>query len=105
MTAWAVVCDVWYLEPQTRKKDESATMFAERVKQLIAKRAGLTALPWDGYLKHYQPKKSFMEERQHIIAQSLCLRFGLKMNNPESEPKIPSDSNISLVPDPVTDHR
>ena len=87
MTSWAVVCDVWYLEPQTRKREESAAMFAERIKQLIAKRAGLTAVPWDGYLKHYQPKKSFVEERQRIIAQSLCLRFGLKMNNGDFKSK------------------
>jgi glycerol-3-phosphate O-acyltransferase 3/4 len=100
MTAWAVVCDVWYLEPQVRKEGESGAMFAERVKQLIAKRAGLTALPWDGYLKHYQPKKSFMEERQRIIAKSLCLRFGLKMSDQESELKASSELNMSSDPAP-----
>lgn len=32
MSSWAVVCDVWYLEPQTRRPDESAIEFAARVK-------------------------------------------------------------------------
>ena len=77
MTAWAVVCDVYILEPQLRHANESAAMFAERVKRMIARKAGLIPVPWDGYLKHYQPKKSFLEARQRILASSLCMRFGL----------------------------
>ena len=30
MTSWAVVCDVWYLEPQNMKPGETAIEFAER---------------------------------------------------------------------------
>ena len=30
MTSWAVVCDVWYLEPQNIKPGETAIEFAER---------------------------------------------------------------------------
>lgn len=30
MTSWAVVCDVWYLEPQNLKPGETAIEFAER---------------------------------------------------------------------------
>ena len=32
MTSWAVVCDVWYLETQTRQPGESPSDFAKRVK-------------------------------------------------------------------------
>ena len=53
MRSWAVVCDVWFLEPQTRAPGETAQAFAERVQRLIASRAGLTIAPWDGYLKYY----------------------------------------------------
>lgn len=53
MTSWAVVCDVYFLEPQTKHKDESAQQFAERVQKLIASRAKLHIAPWDGYLKYY----------------------------------------------------
>ena len=38
---------------QTQKEGESSQQFAERVQTLIAKRAGLKAVPWDGYLKYY----------------------------------------------------
>jgi len=30
MTSWAVVCDVWYLEPQNLKPGETSIEFAER---------------------------------------------------------------------------
>lgn len=30
MTSWAVVCDVYFLPPQTRGEDETAQQFAER---------------------------------------------------------------------------
>lgn len=53
MTSWAVVCDVYFLEPQTRLSHESSQQFAERVQQLIAHKAKLIIAPWDGYLKYY----------------------------------------------------
>lgn len=53
MTSWAVVCDVFFLEPQIRQTKESAQEFAERVQRLIAKKANLKIAPWDGYLKYY----------------------------------------------------
>ena len=53
MRSWAVVCDVWFLEPQARRPGEDASAFAERVQKMIATRAGLTIAPWDGYLKYY----------------------------------------------------
>lgn len=31
MTSWAVVCDVWYMEPMRRRSGESAIDFAKRV--------------------------------------------------------------------------
>jgi hypothetical protein len=39
MTSWAVVCDVWYLEPQTLHPGETHIEFAER---------------WDSYNKSFQ---------------------------------------------------
>ena len=53
MTSWAVVCDVYFLEPQKQGGGESAQQFAERVQRLIAERAKLQVAPWDGYLKYY----------------------------------------------------
>ncbi len=35
MTSWAIVCDVWYLPPMTRKPGESGVDFANRVSQSL----------------------------------------------------------------------
>ena len=63
MTSWAVVADVYFLEPQARRAGEPADAFASRVQAMIAARAGLRVVPWDGYLKYY-----FLGERHpHLI--------------------------------------
>ena len=46
MTSWALVCDVWYLPPATRRSDETAIEFANRVKADIARQGGLVDLIW-----------------------------------------------------------
>jgi glycerol-3-phosphate O-acyltransferase 3/4 len=75
MTSWAVVCDVWYLEPQTMRPNENPTQFANRVKAMIAKKAGLINVHWDGYLKYFRPSSRFMETKQRIFAQTLKNRI------------------------------
>jgi len=75
MTAWSVVCDVWYLEPQTIQPGESTTDFANRVKAMISKRAGIVNVGWDGYMKYFRPSERFVEERRKIYASSLISRF------------------------------
>jgi len=75
LTSWAVVCDVWYLEPQTIQPGENPTDFANRVKAMIAKKAGLINVPWDGYLKYFRPSERFLEERRRLYASSIIARF------------------------------
>lgn len=48
-----MVCDVYFLEPQVKRPEESSQQFAERVQGMIANRAKLKIAPWDGYLKYY----------------------------------------------------
>ncbi|KAK4297809.1 hypothetical protein Pmani_029798 [Petrolisthes manimaculis] len=43
----------------TRRQEESATEFADRVKAEIAMAGGMLDLPWDGFLK----KKPFIKEK------------------------------------------
>lgn len=62
MTSWAVVCDVYFLEPQTQQEGESSQQFAERVQHLIAAKAKLKVAPWDGYLKYYNLGKKASSE-------------------------------------------
>ena len=74
MTSWAVVCDVYFLEPQARGEGESAASFAERVQKMIAARAGLAVAPWDGYLKYYNlaaKHPDLVEKRRALFAGRL----------------------------------
>ncbi|CAL5072370.1 unnamed protein product [Urochloa decumbens] len=75
MTSWAVVCDVWYLTPQYLREGETSIAFAERVREMIAARAGLKKVPWDGYLKHNRPSPKHTEEKQRIFAESVLMRL------------------------------
>lgn len=61
MRSWALVADVWFLEPQVRAPGESATEFASRVQKLIADKARLKIAPWDGYLKYYNLADKYPE--------------------------------------------
>eukprot|EP01136_Pigoraptor_vietnamica_P006670 Opistho-1_new@39864 len=75
MTSWCVVCDVWYMEPQNKLPDETPIQFANRTKDMIAQQAGLVSVPWDGYLKYFQPNIREKEARQRIFAQAVLMRF------------------------------
>jgi len=69
MTSWAIVCDVWYLPPMTRKPGENAVEFANRVKSEIAKKGGLVDLDWDGQLKRAPAKREWKEKLQQKYAK------------------------------------
>ncbi|MCO5598927.1 hypothetical protein L7F22_053026 [Adiantum nelumboides] len=71
MTSWAVVCEVWYLEPQTMQPTETPVQFAERVRDLIAKRAGIKKVAWDGYLKYHRPSPKLTEKKQQSFTSSI----------------------------------
>ncbi|KAI4367345.1 hypothetical protein MLD38_023093 [Melastoma candidum] len=71
MTSWAVVCNVWYLEPQRIRPGETAIEFAERVRDIISVRAGLQKVPWDGYLKYSRPSPKHRERKQQSLAESV----------------------------------
>ncbi|KAH7436031.1 hypothetical protein KP509_06G090200 [Ceratopteris richardii] len=75
MTSWAVVCDVWYMEPQTLQPNETPIEFAERVRDMIAKRAGIKKVAWDGYLKYYRPSPKLTEKRQQKFAEWVLPRL------------------------------
>lgn len=80
MTSWAVVCDVYFLEPQSRRQDESATDFATRVQAMIARQAKLRVVPWDGYLKYYnlgEKHPQLIEKRRRVFADMLARHGGI----------------------------
>jgi hypothetical protein len=76
MSSWAVVCDVYYMDPMHRFPGESAVDFAKRVQLAIAARAGLTAVDWDGYMKYWKPSRRFMAARQQQVAEDVKEALG-----------------------------
>eukprot|EP01094_Clydonella_sp_ATCC50884_P022078 TRINITY_DN4998_c0_g1_i1.p1 TRINITY_DN4998_c0_g1~~TRINITY_DN4998_c0_g1_i1.p1 ORF type:complete len:492 (-),score=166.29 TRINITY_DN4998_c0_g1_i1:272-1747(-) len=75
MKAWALVCDVYYLKPQEIRPGEQPQDFALRVKEMIAKKAKLRSVPWDGYLKRLKPSTRFMRYRQKLFAAKMLRRI------------------------------
>lgn len=73
MTSWAIVAEVWYLEPMVRRRDESAVDFASRAKAVIAAKGGLVDLEWDGQLKRLQVKPTFKDTLQKTTAKKLLV--------------------------------
>lgn len=71
LTSWALVCDIWYLPPQTRQADETGLEFCNRVKALIAKKGGLVDLEWDGQLKREKPKPALMKKQQEEYSRRI----------------------------------
>lgn len=74
MRSWALVADVYFLEPQTRRPNESAQDFATRVQRVIADAAGLRIAPWDGYLKYYnlaEKHPDLIEKQRARYSESL----------------------------------
>ncbi|KXJ14427.1 glycerol-3-phosphate acyltransferase 4 [Exaiptasia diaphana] len=70
-TSWAIVCDVWYLEPMYKKENETSVQFANRVKGEIAQQGGLVDLIWDGQLKRMSVKPEYRIKRQEDYASTL----------------------------------
>ncbi|OSX75546.1 hypothetical protein BU14_0233s0024 [Porphyra umbilicalis] len=74
MTSWAVVADVYYLPPEKQRPGEDAAAFASRVKDVIAARAGLISVGWDGFLKRHPIAPRFREQRQRATLSALSRR-------------------------------
>jgi len=71
MTSWAIVCDVWYLPPMHRRKEEDAIEFAKRVKKEIALKGGLVDLVWDGNLKRQEVKSEWKAAQQEKFSRRI----------------------------------
>lgn len=74
MRSWALVCDVYFLEPQSRQPGESAQQFAERVQRMIADKARLRIAPWDGYLKYYnlgEKHPDLIEKQRRVFSEAI----------------------------------
>lgn len=75
MASWALVCDIWFLPPTRKRKGETPVQFAQRVKEMISRKAGLVSMPWDGYMKHVRPSERYVQARQKAAAKELLARY------------------------------
>ncbi|KAG2373855.1 hypothetical protein C9374_011740 [Naegleria lovaniensis] len=75
MKSWCLAVDVYFLEPQKKLPNEDAIQFTERIKQMIANKAKLINLNWDGYLKYYSPSEKLTEAKQRLNAEVMKRRF------------------------------
>lgn len=98
LTSWALVADVYYLEPQYRRPNESSAAFALRVKEMIANKAGLKSVHWDGYLKYFKPKPEMKAHRQKLFAKYLLRRFELDEDSLKAKRQADANRIASLVP-------
>jgi glycerol-3-phosphate O-acyltransferase 3/4 len=73
MTSWAIVGDIWYLPPMTRRDEESAVDFANRVKSAIARQGGLVDLEWDGQLKRATPRPELKQKVQEKFSRKISV--------------------------------
>jgi glycerol-3-phosphate O-acyltransferase 3/4 len=84
MTSWAVVCDVYYLEPLSIGPNETTVQFAGRVKKKICERADLVDVNWDGFLKRHRISTKFLEQRQKAFAAVIMRRMRGEVPRPWS---------------------
>jgi glycerol-3-phosphate O-acyltransferase 3/4 len=93
-TSWALVADVYFLEPMKQQPNESAAEFAARVKRAICSAAGLKSVEIDGYYKRMQVSDKYVRARQEKVAQALVATLERVPRGAKSETDIdgtPSD--------------
>lgn len=73
MSNWALVCDIYFMDLVTRDQsvNETPIEFANRVKKMIADKANLKNVPWDGYMKHYEPSERAIRAKRKLLANDL----------------------------------
>jgi len=59
---------------------------------MIAKKAGLINVPWDGYLKYFRPSARFTEHKQRVFAAGL-----IKVTNTEILFRLENEESVVIV--------
>ncbi|KAM3727000.1 Glycerol-3-phosphate acyltransferase [Dirofilaria immitis] len=88
LTSWAIICDVWYLEPMKKFPNENAIDFSNRVKKEIAMRGGLVDLQWDGELKRNRVPTKLIVNQQQKYFRRLARYFSEDMKKCVSTPEM-----------------
>ncbi|EFO22343.1 ACL-5 protein [Loa loa] len=103
-TSWAIICDVWYLEPMKKFPNENATDFANRVKKEIAMRGGLVDLQWDGELKRNRVPTKLILHQQQKYFRRLARYFSEDMKKCISTPEMRTVGYVSTTADRASEN-
>ncbi|ULT81620.1 hypothetical protein L3Y34_011539 [Caenorhabditis briggsae] len=97
MTSWAIICNVWYLPPMTKRAGEDAVEFANRVKKEIANKGGLVDLEWDGGLKRAKVPPKLVAKQQERYANRLSRYTSVSevVKNEDVEVALDLDKSVS----------
>uniref|UniRef100_A0A6B2G3B0 Glycerol-3-phosphate acyltransferase 3 (Trinotate prediction) n=1 Tax=Myxobolus squamalis TaxID=59785 RepID=A0A6B2G3B0_MYXSQ len=74
-SSWFVYCDVWFLPPVARLPNEDAVSFARRVQKVIAEKAKMVNLHWDGNLKRTYVPSYLKQNKREEYAKSILLDY------------------------------
>jgi glycerol-3-phosphate O-acyltransferase 3/4 len=85
MTSWAVVCDIYYLEPTEIRENETSIEFASRVKADICRKGGLVDLDWDGRIKREVENvvSKQQDKERKTFAEALEIKRSLSLSESE----------------------
>ena len=96
MTSWAIVCDVWYLPPMTKKPDEDAITFANRVKAEIARQGGLVDLMWYVLVTKIEMKNHLFKLKCSLFIHYYFVFQGRKSQKKSGQIRVEGQTTTSL---------
>eukprot|EP01155_Anaeramoeba_flamelloides_P050136 Anaeramoba_flamelloidesc41869_g1_i1.p1 GENE.c41869_g1_i1~~c41869_g1_i1.p1 ORF type:complete len:485 (-),score=83.49 c41869_g1_i1:14-1444(-) len=98
MASWGLVADIYFLDPMTKQENETPIQFAERVKNVIAKKAKLKNVSWDGYLKYIKLSDKFKDGRSQVLGAYLKRKFQVsKMKSNTANSEFDENPNSRLI--------
>lgn len=111
MSSWVLYADIYFMDGEVIRENEAAEDFAERVRLLIARKAGLIPRNWDGYLKYVQISDRLKRQRKNDLMWSMGFTdeeismYNMSMQSHADAPaESHDDSILEHSTDPATDH-
>jgi len=96
LSSWFVVCDVYWLDPQKKRPDESAEDFALRVQKMVSEACGLKVTKWNGYMKHYMPSQRVKDAPREMFAKMLTRKLRARERRITRENSLKSLQSLSF---------
>jgi len=91
LSSWASVYDIYYLDSQRKKPDETSDEFASRVQKMIAEAIGTSPAPFDGSVWY---KKQEREKYQNALREKCANQFSDIIPTINSSKKIVENDTV-----------